>query len=112
MVMTDRRLATDTVANVDAIVNRAETIIGAQRSEARKRAEEINKERLAAARIVFAANVYLKEKNWKLAFLFIPSVFITHFVYGILFIKGFFRSWDISCNKKRRFFNIYFVFFG
>jgi len=34
--------------------------------------------------------VYLKEKNFKLAILVIPSIFITHLVYGILFIKGFF----------------------
>jgi len=32
---------------------------------------------------------YLKEKNLKLALLVIPSIFITHLVYGILFIKGF-----------------------
>jgi len=34
--------------------------------------------------------VYLKEKNLKLAVLVIPSIFVTHVVYGILFIKGFF----------------------
>jgi len=34
--------------------------------------------------------VYLKEKNFKLAILVIPSIFITHLVYGVLFIKGFF----------------------
>jgi len=33
---------------------------------------------------------YLKEKNLKLALLVIPSIFITHIVYGVLFIKGFF----------------------
>lgn len=39
---------------------------------------------------ITAIQVYLKEKNLKLALLVIPSIFITHFVYGILFIKGFF----------------------
>ena len=34
--------------------------------------------------------VYLKERNFKLALLVIPSIFITHMVYGVLFIKGFF----------------------
>jgi len=34
--------------------------------------------------------VYLKEKNLGLALLVIPSIFITHVVYGVLFIKGFF----------------------
>ncbi len=34
--------------------------------------------------------VYLKERNYKLALLVIPSIFITHLVYGFLFIKGFF----------------------
>lgn len=34
--------------------------------------------------------VYLKEKNLKLALLVIPSIFTTHIVYGVLFIKGFF----------------------
>jgi glycosyltransferase involved in cell wall biosynthesis len=37
-----------------------------------------------------SVQVYLKEKNLKLALLIIPSIFITHIVYGILFIKGFF----------------------
>ena len=36
--------------------------------------------------------VYLKEKNWRLALLVIPSIFITHVVYGVLFIKGFFSK--------------------
>jgi len=40
--------------------------------------------------LVTAVQVYLKEKNLKLALLVIPSIFITHTVYGILFIKGFF----------------------
>jgi GT2 family glycosyltransferase len=35
-------------------------------------------------------NVFLKEKNFKLAFLSIFTIFITHVFYGILFIKGFF----------------------
>lgn len=34
-------------------------------------------------------NVYLKEKNFKLSLLLIPSIFLTHFIYGLLFIKGF-----------------------
>ena len=42
------------------------------------------------ALLVTATQVYLKEKNLKLALLVIPSIFITHFVYGVLFIKGFF----------------------
>jgi len=42
------------------------------------------------ALLVTAVQVYLKEKNWKLALLVMPSIFVTHFVYGILFIKGFF----------------------
>jgi cellulose synthase/poly-beta-1,6-N-acetylglucosamine synthase-like glycosyltransferase len=33
--------------------------------------------------------VYRQEKNWKLALLVIPAIFITHVVYGVLFIKGF-----------------------
>jgi len=33
--------------------------------------------------------VFLKEKNLKLAILVIPSIFLTHLVYGVLFIKGF-----------------------
>jgi glycosyltransferase involved in cell wall biosynthesis len=36
-----------------------------------------------------AIQVYLKEKNLNLALLVIPSIFITHVVYGTLFIKGF-----------------------
>lgn len=44
------------------------------------------------ALLATASQVYLKEKNFKLAFLVIPSIFITHLVYGILFIKGFFSS--------------------
>lgn len=42
------------------------------------------------ALLTTAVQVYFKEKNLKLAFLVIPSIFITHLVYGILFIKGFF----------------------
>ena len=37
-------------------------------------------------------HVYLKERNLKLALLVIPSIFITHIVYGALFIKGFFSK--------------------
>ena len=40
--------------------------------------------------LITAIKVYLKEKNLKLAFLVIPSIFVTHLVYGVLFIKGFF----------------------
>lgn len=36
-----------------------------------------------------AADVYLKEKNLQTAFLLIAAIFLTHFVYGIMFIKGF-----------------------
>lgn len=41
------------------------------------------------ALLATVTQVYLKEKNLKLALLVIPSIFITHLVYGILFIKGF-----------------------
>ena len=34
--------------------------------------------------------VFLKEKNLPLALLLIPAILITHLVYGVLFIKGFF----------------------
>lgn len=40
--------------------------------------------------MITALQVYLKEKNFKLALLVIPSIFVTHVVYGALFIKGFF----------------------
>jgi len=33
--------------------------------------------------------VYRQEKNWKVALLVMPAIFTTHFVYGVLFIKGF-----------------------
>lgn len=36
--------------------------------------------------------VFFKEKNLKLAFLLIPAIFMTHIVYGALFLKGFFSS--------------------
>lgn len=36
-----------------------------------------------------AIQIYLKEKDFELVLLVIPSIFITHLVYGILFIKGF-----------------------
>ena len=42
------------------------------------------------ALLITALQVYFKEKNLKLALLVIPSIFITHIVYGTLFIKGFF----------------------
>ena len=42
------------------------------------------------ALLITAIQVYLKEKNFKLALLIIPSIFATHFIYGALFIKGFF----------------------
>lgn len=41
------------------------------------------------ALLMTAFQVYLKEKNLGLALLVIPSIFTTHIVYGILFIKGF-----------------------
>ncbi len=34
--------------------------------------------------------VYLQEREVRVAFLVIPSIFITHLIYGVLFIKGFF----------------------
>ncbi len=37
-----------------------------------------------------AIQVYLKEKNLKLSLLVIPSIFLTHVIYGSFFIKGFF----------------------
>lgn len=40
--------------------------------------------------LVFTSwDVYRQEKNWKVALLVIPAIFTTHFVYGVLFIKGF-----------------------
>ena len=39
--------------------------------------------------LLTALGVYLKEKNLKLAFLVMPSIFFTHLVYGIFFIGGF-----------------------
>lgn len=42
--------------------------------------------------LITAAKVYLKEKKLKLALLVIPSIFVTHIAYGILFIKGFFSK--------------------
>lgn len=42
------------------------------------------------ALLTTAIQVYLKEKNFQLALLLIPSIIATHLVYGILFIKGFF----------------------
>lgn len=41
------------------------------------------------ALLVTAAEIYLKEKKCKLALLVIPSIFVTHVVYGFLFVKGF-----------------------
>lgn len=41
------------------------------------------------ALLATAFQVWHREKNLKLAFLVIPSIFLTHFVYGILFVKGF-----------------------
>jgi len=40
--------------------------------------------------LMTAIQVYFKEKDFKLALLVIPSIFVTHVVYGFLFIKGFF----------------------
>ena len=39
-----------------------------------------------------AVKVFFREKNLSLALLLIPSIFITHLVYGALFIKGFFKK--------------------
>ena len=41
------------------------------------------------ALLITAIQVYLKEKNFKLALLVIPSIFITHLIYGTLLVKGF-----------------------
>jgi GT2 family glycosyltransferase len=40
--------------------------------------------------LVTAIHIFLKEKNLKLAILSIITIFVTHIVYGVLFIKGFF----------------------
>ncbi|MBU3956774.1 glycosyltransferase [Patescibacteria group bacterium] len=40
--------------------------------------------------LITVAEVYLKERNLRLALLIVPSIFVTHLVYGVLFIKGFF----------------------
>jgi len=42
--------------------------------------------------LITALQVYLKEKNLKLALLVIPSIFVTHTVYGFLFIRGLFSK--------------------
>lgn len=42
------------------------------------------------ALLASAGQVYFKEKNFKLAFLVVPSIFLTHIVYGILFLRGLF----------------------
>ena len=44
------------------------------------------------ALLLTALRICLKEKNLRLALLVIPSIFITHVAYGILFIKGFFSK--------------------
>jgi len=36
-----------------------------------------------------AWDVYHQEKDWRVALVIIPAIFVTHLVYGILFIKGF-----------------------
>lgn len=41
--------------------------------------------------LLFTAwDVWRQEKNWKVAALVIPAIFVTHLTYGFLFIKGFF----------------------
>jgi len=42
--------------------------------------------------LITGLQIYLKERNWRLAFLSMASIFITHVVYGVLFIKGFFSQ--------------------
>jgi GT2 family glycosyltransferase len=43
----------------------------------------------ALALLTTGFQIYLQEKDLKLALLVIPSIFLTHLVYGVLFIKGF-----------------------
>lgn len=44
------------------------------------------------ALLITAIQVYFQEKNFKLALLVIPSIFLTHIIYGLFFIKGFFSE--------------------
>jgi len=44
------------------------------------------------ALLITATQVYFQEKKFKLALLVIPAIFLTHLVYGLLFIKGFFSK--------------------
>lgn len=40
--------------------------------------------------LLTSIEAFLKEKSLKLAFFLAPAIFLTHFVYGVLFIKGYF----------------------
>ena len=42
--------------------------------------------------LITGLEIYLKEKNYKLFWLSMISIFVTHFVYGILLMKGFFSK--------------------
>jgi GT2 family glycosyltransferase len=44
------------------------------------------------ALLATAITVFLKEKNLMLSLLLIPSIFLTHIVYGFLFVRGFLSS--------------------
>ena len=44
--------------------------------------------------------IFLKERSFKIALLTIPSIFMTHLVYGILFIKGFLTK-DLKSNTSK-----------
>jgi cellulose synthase/poly-beta-1,6-N-acetylglucosamine synthase-like glycosyltransferase len=39
--------------------------------------------------LLTAVQIHLKEKNLRLTLLVVPSIFLTHLIYGILFVKGF-----------------------
>ncbi len=39
--------------------------------------------------LITAGFIFFKEKNWRISIFVIPSIFLTHLVYGIFFIKGF-----------------------
>lgn len=39
--------------------------------------------------LLTSAWVYSKERNWRIAFLVIPGIFLTHIWYGVKFIQGF-----------------------
>jgi len=53
-----------------------------------------------AALIFTVWDIYGRERNWRVALLTAPAIFVTHFVYGILFIKGF-LSLDLKSKYGR-----------